>query len=169
MQAHTYSEKIRFLWQVPENRDIVSYTLILKDSAGQIVRQVDNIIGLTKSITVSGLAPDYALSAELKAYTSEGTELSDKALSVRTERPESDSTPVAFTVTYDAGIGEFYGFDSEEVLFGQAPTKAPAVYAPDGYVFAGWSIDGENLVSLTESRIYEDVCFIAVFVPSEKA
>ena len=169
LQAHTYSEKIRFLWQVPENRDIVSYTLILKDSAGQIVRQVDNIIGLTKSITVSGLAPDYALNAELKAYTSEGTELSDKALSVRTERPESDSTPVAFTVTYDAGIGEFYGFDSEEVLFGQAPTKAPAVYAPDGYVFAGWSIDGENLVSLSESRIYEDVCFIAVFVPSEKA
>ena len=165
LTAHTYSEKIRFLWQVPENTDIDSYVLELKDSAGQTVRRVENLVGITKSVTIDDLAPDYPLFAELSALTADGTELSGKELAVRTEKPTAGSEPVAFTVTYDAGIGEFYGFDSEEVLFGSAPTKAPAVYAPDGYRFTGWSVDGVNLVELSASRIYEDTRFIALFAP----
>ena len=162
LQAHTYAEKIRFLWQTP-SENVESYALVLTDSDGQTVRRVENLVGITKSVTVAGLAPDYPLTAELRAYDASGKELAAATLSVRTGSPDADSLPVAFTVTYDAGIGEFYGFESEEVLFGSSPTKAPRVYAPEGYTFAGWSIDGEETVELSTLRVYEDLRLIAVY------
>lgn len=162
LQAHTYAEKIRFLWQTP-SENVESYALVLTDSDGQTVRRVESLVGITKSVTVAGLAPDYPLTAELRAYDASGKELAAATLSVRTGSPDADSLPVAFTVTYDAGIGEFYGFESEEVLFGSSPTKAPRVYAPEGYTFAGWSIDGEETVELSTLRVYEDLRLIAVY------
>ena len=114
-------------------------------------------------MTVAGLAPDYPLTAALIAYDTSGKELASASLSVRTDSPDADSLPVAFTVTYDAGIGEFYGFENEEVLFGSSPTKAPRVYAPEGYTFAGWSIEGEETVELSKLRVYEDLQLIAVY------
>lgn len=126
------------------------------------MRRVENLVGITKSVTICDLAPDYPLFAELSALTVDGTELSGKEFAVRTEKPTAGSEPVAFTVTYDAGIGEFLRLRQRRVLFGSAPTKAPAVYAPDGYRFTGWSVDGVNLVDLSASRIYEDTRFIAL-------
>lgn len=162
LQAHTYAEKIRFLWQTP-SKNVESYTLVLTDSDGQTVRRIESLVDITKSVTVAGLAPDYPLTAALIAYDTSGKELASASLSVRTDSPDADSLPVAFTVTYDAGIGEFYGFENEEVLFGSSPTKAPRVYAPEGYTFAGWSIEGEETVELSKLRVYEDLHLIAVY------
>ncbi len=168
LRANAYEDKIRFLWQTPSGRTVHSYRLIIKDTDGNTVRDLRGIVGVSRSMTVDKLAPGISFTAQLDAYAADGTHLAQKdVLSVGTKAASSGSVPVIFTVSYDAGEGDLYGLESEEVLFGDRPTKTPEVYAPTGFRFDGWSIDGKTTVELEDMRIYEDVTFIALF--EEKA
>ena len=71
--------------------------------------------------------------------------------------------PMIYNITYKVGIGTAYGMKNEQVIFGDYATKAPTVYAPEGYAFAGWSVDGKDIVNLSEMRIYADTVFTAVY------
>lgn len=168
LTANAFENKVRLFWEKPANTEIYSYTVHLKDTDGNTVRKVDGIVGEARSLTLTFLAPDFAFVAEISAYTTDGSLLTGtKSLAVRTEKMTAAGEPIAFGVTYDPGMGELYGFDSEQVLFGSLPTKAPVVYAPDGYVFKGWSADGKNTVSLSSLRIYKDTALTALYAPEE--
>lgn len=164
LSARVLTGKVRFTWVKPSNYRIYGYCLTLKDTAGNIMTIMDGIADITRSVTVTAPAPDFEFTAELTAYTTDGTLLVNTAqpLAVRTAR-YTEGEPVSFEVTYDPGLGEMYGFESERVLFGDSPTKAPRIYAPGGYVFRGWSIDGAETVALDKLRIYDDLALTALY------
>lgn len=82
------------------------------------------------------------------------------------------STPVTQNVTYYAVFSKFYNvtfmvdneeYDSQSV---SAYNSASIPISPSkvGYVFNGWSIDGETIVDLSDITITQDTIFIAIFV-----
>lgn len=170
LSAHAYSEKIRFLWDVPHNKHISHYSLTISDLEGNTVRQIDHIVGITRSITIGKLAPDFALLAQLTAYTidEDGTNGAEMDTLLAQTKKASSAGLLIYTVSYEPGIGELYGFESEDVLFGEKPVKLPTVYPPDGYTFTGWSFDGETLVDTDTLCIYEDCTLTAVFETIEQ-
>ena len=164
LQAKVFSDKLRLQWKSPQGYPIRSYRITLKDSDGNTVRDLDGIVGVTRSLTVEALAPDFAFTAELRAYAADGTLLvADKPLAVQTAPRLSGAAPVAFRVSYDPANGDMYGFDAEDVLFGDTPTKTPTVFPPEGFEFIGWSLDGKNVTDLSTARIYADTLFVALY------
>ncbi len=170
LSAHTYSDKIRFLWDVPHNKHISHYSLTISDLEGNTVRQINNLVGITRSVTIGKLAPDFALLAQLTAYTidEEGTNGAEMDTLLTQTKKTSSAGLLVYTISYEPGIGELYGFESEDVLFGEKPVKLPTVYPPDGYAFAGWSFDGETVLDIDTLCIYEDCILTAVFEATEQ-
>ena len=102
------------------------------------------------------------MNIEVCAYAKNGKLLDSKKISAKTSS-DSSATAKTYTVKYDVGSGTSYGFSSEQVLFGGTITKAPTVYAPEGYKFVGWSVDGKNVVDIEKYNIYKDTVLIAVY------
>ena len=50
-------------------------------------------------------------------------------------------------------------------MFGTTPTKIPTVYPPQGYSFAGWSLDGKNVISTENLKVYSDLKLTAIYEP----
>jgi len=81
----------------------------------------------------------------------------------------SEGTSFTFTVTYHAGEGTIpegqkfkYTVNRNGYVGG-----SPAVIAPEGKVFAGWSVDGITLVSVEVYKITKDTAFKALYVEKE--
>lgn len=159
-----FADKVRVFWSAPNGVSPVQYKVKLADSNGNTIREFVGLIGITKSLTVKNLVPDFAFSINVSAFDKDGTELKHKEnVSARTEI-SADAALTVYDVTYNAGEGSFYGFESEQVIFGSVATKAPKVYAPEGYTFEGWTVDGENVVELSSYNVYGDTEFIAKYV-----
>ncbi len=159
-----FYDKVRIFWTAPDGTTPVQYKVKLADSNGNTVREFNGLIGITKSLTVKNIAPDFAFSISISAFDKDGTELKHKeTVNAKTEI-SADAELTVYDVTYNALSGSIYGFESEQVIFGSVPTKAPKVYAPDGYTFEGWTIDGENVIELSRHNVYDDTEFIAKYV-----
>ncbi len=169
LTAHAYDHKLRFFWEAPADERISYYTLTLADSKGNVFRTIDRLVGITRSVTVFDLAPDFTVIARLTAHTEDDTSGTSGAetdfVITQTKRYGSSAELLVYTVSYEPGIGELYGFESEEVLFGEGPSKLPTVYPPEGYAFVGWSSDGENPIETETLCVYEDMTLVAVFEP----
>ena len=166
LSVKTFSDKMRVFWEAPSEykNEIAEYRAKVTDSNGNVVRYIKGITNITKSITIKGLAPDFSFSVSISAFLKDGTEIKHtQSASVKTQ-VSTDGTLSVYDVTYYSGRGNMYGFDFEQVIFGYTPTKAPKVYAPDGYTFEGWTIDGENVVDLSKYNIYADTVFTAKYV-----
>lgn len=166
LSVHAYEHTLRFIWDVPEDMRISYFTLTLVDSKGNAFREIGNLIGITRSITVQGLAPNFSLTAHLTAYATSGSsvkEIETDTVHAQTAPYSQSAKPLIYTVTYDPGIGELYGFESEKVLFGESPSKVPTVYPPEGYRFVGWSGDGKSPIETETLCIYENKTLVAVF------
>ncbi len=99
---------------------------------------------------------------------------------VKTERSSSNVTgggesssdtgaSMTFTVTYFAGEGtipEGQKFKYEVARNGYVG-GSPAVIAPEGKIFAGWSVDGVTLISVEVYKITKDIAFKAIYVDKE--
>ena len=142
--------------------NVPEYRVIIKDTNGNEVRNISGIVGITRSLTIKDLAPDFELVAEISAYTKDGKLLDSTSVSYKTPSTPA-STAKVYSVKYDVKDGTMYGFNAEDVIFGNVPTKVPTVYAPDGYKFAGWSVDGTNTVDIEKYNIYKDTVFTAVY------
>lgn len=165
IKAEALTDSIRITWSSPENKEIHFYSIELKDLSSNIIRRVEGIVPITRSFTIKNLAPDFSYTISMSAYTIDGTKLnSTNDVTVKTEKDIS-ATPITFEVIYDYGNGSIYGFDSETVMFGTAPTKIPTVYPPQGYTFAGWSLDGKNVISTENLKVYSDLKLIAIYEP----
>lgn len=166
LSVKTFSDKMRVFWEAPSEykNEIAEYRAKVTDSNGNVVRYIKGITNITTSITIKGLAPDFSFSVSISAFLKDGTEIKHtQSASVKTQ-VSTDGTLSVYDVTYYSGRGNMYGFDFEQVIFGYTPTKAPKVYAPDGYTFEGWTIDGENVVDLSKYNIYADTVFTAKYV-----
>jgi len=76
---------------------------------------------------------------------------------------------LTYTVVYNAGEGtipEGQKFKYNVTRNGYV-TASPEVIAPEGKVFAGWSVDGTTLVSVEVYRITKDTTFTALYVENE--
>ncbi len=159
-----FADKVRIFWTAPDGVSPVQYKVKLADSNGNTIREFDGLIGITKSLTVKNLVPDFAFSINVSAFDKDGTELKHKeSVSAKTVI-SSNAELTVYNVTYSVGEGSFYGFESEQIIFGSIPTKAPKVYAPEGYAFEGWTIDGENVIELSSYNVYGNTEFIAKYV-----
>jgi hypothetical protein len=159
-----FSDKVRVFWSAPDGVSPVQYKVKLADSNGNTIREFVGLIGITKSLTVKNLVPDFAFSINVSAFDKDGTELKHtETVKAKTEI-SSDAELTVYDVTYNAGEGRFYGFESEQVIFGSVPKKAPKVYAPDGYSFEGWTVDGENVIELSSYNVYCNTEFVAKYV-----
>ena len=157
------SDRIRVRWEKLNNLAISEYRLTVSDSDGNVIRKIYGITEITKSFTVKDLAHDFEYVLSFAAVNSDGKEIFHNE-KINVKIPVSkDSLPVIYDITYKSGIGTAYGMKNEQVLFGDYATKAPVIYAPEGYTFAGWSVDGVNIVKPDKLRIYSDMVFIAVF------
>lgn len=142
--------------------NVPEYRVLIKDTNGNEVRNISGIVGITRSLTLKDLAPGFELVAEISAYTKSGKLIGKTEVSYKTSETPSANAK-AYSVKYDVKDGTLYGFSAEEVLFGNIPTKAPTVYAPEGYKFIGWSVDGTNTVDIEKYNIYKDTVFTAVY------
>ena len=165
IEAEALTDSVRITWSSPENKEIHFYSIELKDLSSNIIRRVEGIVPITRSFTIKNLAPDFSCTISMSAYTIDGTKLnSTNDVTVKTEKDIS-ATPITFEVIYDYGNGRIYGFDSEIVMFGTTPTKIPTVYPPQGYSFAGWSLDGKNVISTENLKVYSDLKLTAIYEP----
>ena len=165
IKAEALTDSIRITWSSPKNKEIHFYSIELKDLSSNIIRRVEGIVPITRSFTIKNLAPDFSYTISMSAYTIDGTKLnSTNDVTVKTEKDIS-ATPITFEVIYDYGNGSIYGFDSEIVMFGTTPTKIPTVYPPQGYSFAGWSLDGKNVISTENLKVYSDLKLTAIYEP----
>ena len=165
IKAEALTDSVRITWSSPENKEIHFYSIELKDLSSNIIRRVEGIVPITRSFTIKNLAPDFSYTISMSAYTIDGTKLnSTNDVTVKTEKDIS-ATPITFEVIYDYENGSIYGFDSETVMFGTAPTKIPTVYPPQGYTFAGWSLDGKNVISTENLKVYSDLKLTAIYEP----
>lgn len=83
---------------------------------------------------------------------------------------EGDGTSLTYTVTYHAGEGtipEGQKFKYTVAMNGYV-SGSPEVIAPEGKIFAGWSVDGVTLVSIEVYKIKKNTTFKAIYVESEK-
>ena len=81
-----------------------------------------------------------------------------------------DGASMTFTVTYVAGEGtipEGQKFKYTVARNGYV-SGSPAVIAPEGKVFAGWSVDGVTLISVEVYKITKDIAFKAIYVEREE-
>lgn len=79
------------------------------------------------------------------------------------------TSSVTYTVTFQAGEGtipEGQKFKYNVALNGSV-SGSPAVVAPEGKVFAGWSVDGVTLVSVEIYKIKKNTVFKAIYVDNE--
>lgn len=159
-----FADKVRVFWTAPDGVSPVQYKVKLADSNGNTIREFNGLIGITKSLTVKNLVPDFAFSISVSAFDKDGTELRHKETVGAKTEISSNAELTVYDVTYNALSGSIYGFESEQVIFGSIPTKAPKVYAPDGYTFEGWTIDGENVIELSTYNVYGNTEFIAKYV-----
>lgn len=141
---------------------VPEYRVFVTDTNGNTVRTIIGIVGITKSLTIKELAPEFDFNIEVCAYSKNGYLLDSEKLSFKTAADGSASAK-SYTIKYDVKDGTAYGFSSEQVLFGQVATKAPTVYAPEGYKFIGWSVDGKNTVDLEKYNIYKDTVLTAIY------
>ena len=144
------------------NINVPEYRVFITDNNGNTIRNINGIVGITRSLTIKDIAPDFDLNIEVCAYAKSGELLGSEKKAIKTA---SDSGAIAktYTVKYDIGNGTSYGFSSEEVLFGGTVSKTPTIYAPEGYKFVGWSVDGENVVDIEKYNIYQDTVFISIY------
>ncbi len=78
----------------------------------------------------------------------------------------SGGMTTTYTVTFNAGEGvipDGQKFKYTVALNGYV-SGSPAVIAPDGKVFAGWSVDGVTLISVEVYKITKNVTFRAIYV-----
>ncbi len=163
VQASTVKGGFRLLIDDGLSKIIVpEYRVFITDTNGNTVRVITGIVGITKSLTIKELAPEFDFNIEVCAYAKNGTLLDSEKISFKTAT-DSSVTAKIYTVEYDVQSGTAYGFSSEQVLFGETATKAPTVYAPEGYKFTGWSVDGKNTVDLEKYNIYKDTVFTALY------
>ena len=163
LTVKAFADKIRVFWTAPDGVLPVQYKVKLTDSNGNTIREFNGLVGITKSLTVKNLVPDFAFTISVSAFDKDGTELKhNESVSAKTEM-SSNAELTVYNVTYNVLSGSIYGFDSEQVIFGSVPTKEPKVYAPDGYIFEGWTIDGENVVDLSTYNVYSDIELIAKY------
>jgi hypothetical protein len=163
VKVSTYSDKIRVVWNKPESYKVREYRLYIYDGDGYLVKSITGITDITRSITVKHLAHDFEFDIAFGAVKIDGSIVGNtQKYSVKTARSSGEPAKI-FTVKYKATLGSIYGMQSEQVIFGGHPTKAPIVYAPEGYVFTGWSVDGKNPVDFSKLKIYSDTVLTAVF------
>ncbi len=163
MIVKTYSDRIRVFWNKPSDFNVTEYRIYITDKDNYPVRTISGITDVTKSFTVKNLAHDYDFKVKLAAVKPDGTVVYHKSVAVlKTERSTTAPAKI-YNVKYKAGDGSLYGMADEQVVFGNHPTKAPTVYAPEGYEFAGWSVDGKDVADLGELKIYSDTVLTAVY------
>lgn len=157
------SDKIKVSWQSPSDFRVKEYIIYVLDKEGSLVRKISGITEITRSLTVKDLAHDFAFIIAMDAVKYDGSVVRNvKSCGIKTERADGEPAKI-FTVKYKASHGNIYGMQSEQVVFGQYPTKTPIVYAHEGYVFTGWSVDGKNTVDFSKLKIYSDTVLTAVF------
>ncbi len=118
----------------------------------------------------------------VKAYpvTASGNSGSSQTKTVRTgSTPEIEGgggstssgagASLTYTVTYHAGEGTIpegqkfkYTVNRNGYVGG-----SPAVIAPEGKIFAGWSVDGVTLISVEVYKITKNITFKAIYVEKE--
>lgn len=163
IKVSTYSDRIRVVWNKPANFNVREYRIYVYDSDGYLVRSITGITDITRSLTVKELAHDFNFVVAFEAIKLDGTVVKNtKKFGVKTARSGGEPAKI-FTVKYKVASGSIYGMENEQVVFGQHPTKAPIVYAPEGYAFSGWSLDGKNVADFTSLKIYSDTVLTAVF------
>ena len=163
MTVRTLSDRIRITWSKPAGFNVKEYRITVTDKDNYPVVTVNGITDITRSFTVKNLAHDYDFKVTLCAVKPDGSVVyHNKVAVLKTPRNEYAAAKI-YTVKYKAGVGTLYGMSDEQVVFGSHPTKAPTVYAPEGYEFAGWSVDGKNVADLGELKIYSDTVLTAVY------
>lgn len=167
MTVKTYSDKIRVFWNKPSDFSVTEYRIYITDKENYPVRTISGITEVTRSFTVKELAHDYGFKVKLAAVRPDGTVVYHKSVAVlKTERSTTAPAKI-YNVKYKAGEGSLYGLSDEQVVFGNHPTKAPTVYAPVGFKFAGWSVDGKNVADLGELKVYSDTVLTAVYTKEQ--
>ncbi len=163
MVVRTFDDKIRVLWNKPSGFSVKEYKVVITDKDNNTVRIVEGITDVTRSFTVKNLANDYDFKVKLVAVRTDGAEVFHNKVAVLKTKSSATAQAKIYNVTYDAGNGTLYGIEAEQVLFGSTPTKAPTVYAPEGYEFSGWSLDGKTVIDIEKVKVYSDTVFKAVF------
>lgn len=161
VQTKAFADKIRIFWNEQTVGDGFC-TVTLFDKYENTVAKIDGIVA-SRSVTVKNLANGYDFFVSVTAFDEDENEVADSGKNAVSTLIDKTAKLVSFDVEYDVGRGTLYGFDGEKVVFGEAPTKVPTVFAPDGHTFDGWTIDGKSLVSPEEIRIYSDTVFTAVY------
>ena len=167
MSVKTYSDRIRITWKKPEGFNVKEYRITVTDKDNYPVVTINGITDITRSFTVKNLAHDYDFKVTLAAVKPDGAVVyHNKVAVLKTSRNEYAAAKI-YNVKYKAGAGTLYGMENEQVMFGSHPTKAPTVYAPEGYEFAGWSVDGKNVTNLEEFKVYADTVLTAVYTKEQ--
>ena len=83
--------------------------------------------------------------------------------------PGGGGAGIVYTVTFSAGEGSFAEGQKFKynIALNSYVTETPEVIAPEGKVFAGWSVDGVNPVDLATYKITKDITFTALYSEKE--
>lgn len=158
-----YSDRIRVLWNKPADLEVSEYRILLTDNDNAVVRAINGITNVTRSVTIKELPQDYGFKVVFAGVKSDGTVVYNNNVGIlRTQKDEKASARI-YSVRYKAGYGTIYGISEEQVVFGGVPTKAPVVYAENGYEFSGWSVDGKNVIDVTKLKVFSDMTLTAVY------
>ena len=162
LKVSAYEDRIRVIWENTNNQNISEYQIAIADSDGYTIKKITGITSITKSYTVKELAHDFEYMVGIAAIKYDGTITPIGKINIKTTK---SNNPVAmiYNITYNAGEGKLYGIATEQAMFGSVPTKVPEVYAPEGFVFKGWSVDGKTVINLEETKIFADAVFVAVY------
>ena len=163
-----YDNKALISWSPASAAKIAYYTVTVDDVKGNLIRQWRGVADVTRSVLLKGLAPEFSFNVSVSAYDTAGNTVYSAVAKATTGKAEKGSELITYTVFYRTDMGSLYGFETEQVMFGEAPSKAPSVTAPEGYAFEGWSIDGKKTVVLSSQSVYADTVYYAVFKEAKK-
>ena len=173
-----------------EEADVVSYDVVVKDEDGNVIYSASKDAGKenlnsSKKYSVK-ITDDDGIEKNTKYFitVTPKTESGKNGGSAFAEVKTGKTTPttdvggdtstegvsLTYTVTYYAGEGTIpegqkykYNVNRNGYVGG-----SPAVIAPEGKVFAGWSVDGVTLVSVEVYKITKDTVFKAIYVEREE-
>lgn len=187
------TNSITISWQPPENEstaNINNYNVTVSDKNGTKVaeRKVDAIEEnldknkySVKFTSDDGIEPATKYTVTVTPVTGNGNNGASASVTVTTKSvsatggndsssSSSSGVSLTYTVKFVAGDGtipEGQKFKYSVKRNGYV-SGSPSVIPPEGKVFAGWSVDGETLVSVEVYKITQNVTFKAIYVENEE-
>lgn len=185
------TDSITVSWQPldTENGKIGSYNLTVQDKNGTVLskkevqapqEELDKNKCSFKFTNADGIKPSTKYTITVTPVTPSGKLGTSASVSVTTKSVDvsggthssstSGGASLTYTVKFVAGDGtipEGQKFKYSVKRNGYV-SGSPSVIPPEGKVFAGWSVDGETLVSIEVYKITKDVTFKAIYVENEE-